>query len=163
MRVQSHLVLIFLFAGIQSALSQKGPLFELQPTARTGITFKNILEETPKSNVLTYEYFFNGGGVAIGDINNDGLEDIYFTANMKPNALYLNQGDFKFKEIAASAGVRCEAGWKTGVTMADVNGDGYLDLYVCFSGKGDPEKRRNRLFINNGDLTFTDRAKEFGL
>lgn len=163
MRIQSHLVLIFLVAGIQSALSQKGSLFELQPPAKTGVTFKNILEETPKSNVLTYEYFFNGGGVAIGDINNDGLEDIYFTANMKPNALYLNQGGFKFKEIASSAGVSCDKGWKTGVTMADINGDGYLDIYVCFSGKGDPEKRRNKLFINNGDLTFTDKAKEYGL
>jgi hypothetical protein len=142
---------------------QPSPLFEALPSQKTGITFKNILQETPKSNVLTYEYFYNGGGVSVGDINNDGLDDVYFTGNMKPNALYLNLGNFKFKEIASSAGVDCKGGWKTGVTMADINGDGNLDIYVCYSGKGDPEKRRNKLFINNGNLTFTERGKELGL
>ena len=143
--------------------AQESPLFESISPSVTGIHFKNSLEESPTSNVLTYEYFYNGGGVAIGDINNDGLDDIYFTGNMKPNALYLNQGNFKFNNIAVAAGVSCETGWKTGVTMADVNHDGYLDLYVCYSGKGDPEKRRNKLFINNKNLTFTDRAAEYGL
>lgn len=138
-------------------------LFESLSPSKTGIHFKNILEESPTANVLTYEYFYNGGGVAVGDINNDGLDDIYFTGNMKPNALYLNQGNFQFKEIAASAGVSCENGWKTGVTMADIDHDGFLDLYVCYSGKGDPERRRNKLFINNGDLTFTEKAAEYGL
>ena len=138
-------------------------MFESLSPQKTGVTFKNILEETPKSNVLTYEYFYNGGGVSVGDINNDGLDDIYFTGNMKPNALYLNLGNFKFKEIAATAGVDCKGGWKTGVTMADVNGDGNLDIYVCYSGKGDPEKRRNKLFINNGNLTFSEKGKETGL
>ncbi|HEX6891321.1 MAG TPA: VCBS repeat-containing protein [Chryseolinea sp.] len=145
------------------AVAQQQTLFESLSPQKTGITFKNILEESPKSNVLTYEYFYNGGGVSVGDINNDGLDDIYFTGNMKPNALYLNLGNFKFKEIASSAGVDCKGGWKTGVTMADVNGDGNLDIYVCYSGKGDPEKRRNKLFINNGNLTFTERGKEMGL
>lgn len=163
MKAKNGFTLLLIFGVFSSLNAQKGPLFEMVMPSKSGINFKNILEETPKSNVLTYEYFFNGGGVAIGDINNDGLEDIYFTSNMKPNALYLNQGDFKFKEIAVSAGVSCDGGWKTGVTMADVNGDGYLDIYVCFSGKGDPEKRRNKLFINNGDLTFTDKASEYGL
>ncbi len=121
------------------------------------------MTESPAANVLTYEYFYNGGGVAIGDINNDGLEDIYFTGNMKPNALYLNQGNFKFKEIASSARVDCKTGWKTGVTMVDVNADGFLDIDVCFSGKGDPELRRNKLFINNGNLTFTESAAAMGL
>ncbi len=159
-RAASFGLLIFVS---HSLYSQKTPLFELVPPALSGVNFKNSLAESPKANVLTYEYFYNGGGVAIGDINNDGLEDIYFSANMKPNALYLNLGGFKFKEITASAGLLCEKGWKTGVTMADVNGDGNLDIYVCYSGKGDPEKRRNKLFINNGNLTFTERAKEFGL
>ena len=131
--------------------------------AKTGILFKNMLEESPTSNVLTYEYFYNGGGVAVGDINNDGLDDIYFTGNMKPNALYVNQGNFRFKEISSEAGVSCDEGWKTGVTMADINHDGFLDLYVCYSGKGNPEKRRNKLFINNGDLTFTEKGAEYGL
>lgn len=147
----------------QPTLGQDPALFESMSPARTGIHFKNILEESPTANVLTYEYFYNGGGVAVGDINNDGLDDIYFTGNMKPNALYLNEGNFQFTEIAGSAGVRSEVGWKTGVTMADINSDGFLDIYVCYSGKGDPEKRRNKLFINNGDLTFTEKAAEYGL
>ena len=146
-----------------SGFAQESSLFESLSPSNTGIQFKNVLEETPASNVLTYEYFYNGGGVAIGDINNDGLDDIYFTSNMKANALYLNQGNFKFEDITASAGVRCDVNWKTGVTMADVNHDGWLDIYVCYSGKGDPEKRRNKLFINNGDLTFTDQAAAYGL
>jgi len=143
--------------------AQSGALFEAMSPSATGINFRNILQESPTSNVLTYEYFYNGGGVAVGDINNDGLEDVYFTGNMKPNALYLNKGNFAFKEIAGPAGVSCERDWKTGVTMADVNHDGFLDIYVCYSGKGDPERRRNKLFINNGDLTFTDKATEYGL
>ncbi|WP_276366009.1 VCBS repeat-containing protein [Chryseolinea sp. H1M3-3] len=146
----------FLFA-------QETPLFEQLSPSKTGVTFKNMLKETPASNVLTYEYFFNGGGTAIGDINNDGLDDIYFTSNMGSNKLYLNQGSFKFNDITKSAGVACNDGWKTGVTMADVNGDGFIDIYVCYSGKGDPNKRRNKLFINNGNLTFTDKAREYGL
>ncbi|HKZ36363.1 MAG TPA: VCBS repeat-containing protein, partial [Chryseolinea sp.] len=159
---------IFFFAltiSFQSSIlsAQQSPLFEKISPSKTGITFKNILKETPAANVLTYEYFYNGGGTAIGDVNNDGLDDIYFTANMGSNKLYLNQGNFKFQDITKSAGVSCNEGWKTGVTMADVNGDGYLDIYVCFSGKGNPDKRRNKLFINNGNLTFTDKAKEFGL
>ena len=153
---------VFLGWGKQTFAQEKA-LFESLPSAKTGVTFKNMLKETPTSNVLTYEYFFNGGGAAIGDVNNDGLDDIYFTANMTPNKLYLNQGNFKFNDITKSAGVACLDGWKTGVTMADVNGDGWLDIYVCYSGKGDPDKRRNKLFINNGNLTFTEKAKEFGL
>jgi len=116
--LSSVLCLVFHFAA-----GQQPTLFESLQPSKTGVTFKNILEESPKSNVLTYEYFYNGGGVAVGDINNDGLDDIYFTGNMKPNALYLNLGNFKFKEIASSAGVDCKTGWKTGVTMADVNGE----------------------------------------
>src|SRR5258706_5251877 len=97
--------------------SQKTHLFERVPPALSGVNFKNTLEESPSANVLTYEYFYNGGGVAIGDINNDGLEDIYFSANMKPNALYLNLCNFKFKEITASAGVLPAHGWETPVTL----------------------------------------------
>jgi hypothetical protein len=156
------LALPFFLAGTL-VFAQEAPLFESLPPSKTGITFKNMLKETPKANVLTYEYFFNGGGTAVGDINNDGLDDIYFTANMGSNKLYLNQGNFKFSDITKSAGASCQDGWKTGVTMADVNGDGLLDIYVCFSGKGDPNLRRNKLFINNGNLTFTDRGKEYGL
>lgn len=158
---RSALILLLMWAT--PAVGQDGTLFSQLPAAQTGITFKNALDETPTSNVLTYEYFYNGGGVAVGDINNDGLDDVYLTANMKSNALYLNQGNFTFKDITEKAGVGCTAGWKTGVTMADVNGDGLIDIYVCLSGKGNPEERRNKLFINNGDLTFTDKASAYGL
>jgi len=160
-RVIYYFLLFFAIHFTQFSIAQ--PLFQSLSPQKTGVTFKNTLTESPTSNVLTYEYFYNGGGVAIGDINNDGLDDIYFTGNMKSNALYLNQGNFKFKEIAGIAGVDCKSGWKTGATMADVNGDGKLDIYVSFSGKGDPEKRRNKLFINNGNLTFTETAAAVGL
>ena len=163
MKSKSLILCLPAFLFFANAYAQKKALFESLPSSKTGVTFKNALKETPKSNVLTYEYFFNGGGTAVGDINNDGLDDIYFTANMASNKLYLNKGDFKFDDITKSAGVSSNDGWKTGVTMADVNGDGFLDIYVCYSGKGDPNKRRNKLFINNGNLTFTDKAREFGL
>ncbi|HYI76434.1 MAG TPA: VCBS repeat-containing protein [Chryseolinea sp.] len=162
-RRTTFLILTIFIFWCKHLFAQEKPLFESLSSSKTGVTFRNMLRETPKSNVLTYEYFFNGGGVAIGDINNDGLDDIYFTANMSSNKLYLNQGNFKFGDITKSAGVACTDGWKTGVTMADVNGDGWLDIYVCYSGKGEPNKRRNKLFINNGNLTFTEKAKDFGL
>ncbi|WP_425342611.1 VCBS repeat-containing protein [Lunatimonas salinarum] len=138
-------------------------LFESQAPRKTGIRFQNNLTEDRKTNILTYEYMYNGGGVAVGDINNDGLDDIYFTGNMVPNKLYLNQGDFKFKDITKEAGVEGKDVWTTGVTMVDVNGDGWLDIYVSYSGKGDPELRRNQLFVNQGDGTFRDEAKALGL
>ena len=114
-------------------------------------------------NIIEYLYFYNGGGVALGDINNDGLYDIYFSANQQLNKLYLNKGDFHFEDITSRSGVEGAGNWKTGVTMADVNGDGFLDLFVCGVGKYKKFNGRNQLFINNGDLTFTDRTDEYGL
>jgi len=141
----------------------KGSVFTLLNNDSTGIHFNNVNVENEQVNILTYEYLYNGGGVAIGDINNDGLKDIYFTSNNLENKLYLNRGNFRFEDITDKAGVGCKQGWKTGVTMADVNGDGWLDIYVCKSADANPENRRNVLLINNGNLTFTDRAKEYGL
>ncbi|MVT12030.1 RNA-binding protein [Chitinophaga sp. ysch24] len=141
-------------------------LFQQLPSKTTNIKFSNTLNETEKLNVLAYEYFYNGGGVAVGDINNDGLQDLFFTANMSSNKLYLNQGNLKFKDITKDAGKGLEGkagGWKTGVTMADVNGDGLLDIYVCYSGKKSDDLRRNQLFINQGDAKFVEKAKEYGL
>lgn len=142
----------------------QSPLFKLLSPKQTGIRFSNDINETENLNVLAYEYFYNGGGVAVGDINNDGLEDIFFTANMKPNKLYLNLGHLQFKDISAQAGIEGRKdGWKTGVTMADVNGDGLLDIYVCYSGRVSDDDRRNQLFINKGNLTFSEEARQYGL
>ena len=138
-------------------------LFTELSSKRTGISFRNLVRESEEFNVLTYGYFYQGGGVAVGDINNDGLPDLYFTGNMMAGKLYLNNGNFEFQDITESAGVAAAGLWNTGVTMADVNGDGFLDIYICRSAANDPERRRNVLLINNGDLTFTDKAKEFGL
>src|SRR5690606_15285242 len=138
MTIQRPFQLLLVIIPLQIFV-QDGPLFVPLPSAETGVTFKNMLDESPTAIVLTYEYFYNGGGVAADDINNDGLDDIYFTANMRPNALSLNMVNFKFKDSTEQAGVSCGNGWKTGVTMVDVNGDGLTDIYVCHSGKGDPE------------------------
>jgi enediyne biosynthesis protein E4 len=138
-------------------------LFDPVPPKKSGIVFKNIITENEEHNALTYENLYNGGGVAVGDINNDGLEDIFFISNMEYNKLYLNMGDFKFKDITESSGVMGRSGWKSGVTMVDINGDGLLDIYVCYSGKENPEKRRNELYINKGNLKFEEKAKEYGI
>ena len=149
------------------------PLFTLLSPDQTGVTFANNLTEGLNTNVLMYEYFYNGGGVAVGDLNGDGLDDIYFSGNMVPNQLYLNKtaagGTLQFADVTAVAGVAGREGpWKTGVTMADVNGDGRLDMYVCHSGAVRPENRVPELFINDGPDAqgvphFTDRTAEYGL
>jgi enediyne biosynthesis protein E4 len=138
-------------------------LFTKLDSSDTGIEFVNENTETEKSNILTYEYFYNGGGVALGDINNDGLLDVYLSSTIYENKLYLNKGNFEFQDITEQSGTACEVGWKTGVSMVDVNSDGFLDIYVCRSASPNPERRKNILLINNGDNTFTDKAKEYQL
>ncbi len=139
------------------------PLFTQMDTSVTGITFINFMNETDEVNINLYGYLYNGGGVAIGDINNDGLMDIYFSGGMVFHKLYLNEGNFKFRDITATAGVEGGYGFKTGVTMVDINQDGFLDIYVCKSLVSDPLYRKNLLYINNGDLTFTEMAAAYGL
>jgi hypothetical protein len=152
---------IFLFPLFSQAQQLKK--FTSLTAEKTGINFNNKLVENAANNIITYEYFYNGGGVGAGDFNNDGLVDLYFTSNQGGNKLYLNKGNWQFKDITAAAGVEGRQGWKTGVSVADVNGDGLLDIYVCYSGDVAPQKRANQLFINNGNLTFTDKAKEMGV
>ncbi|WP_084708596.1 VCBS repeat-containing protein [Hymenobacter norwichensis] len=165
-KIRLKTLLILCGIGISSSSSAQQPLFNLLSAKETGITFNNEVSENEALNILSYEYFYNGGGVAVGDINNDGLSDIFFTGNMRPNRLYLNQGNFKFKDITTQASPALEGrkdGWKTGVTMADVNADGLLDIYVCYSGKKSDEVRRNQLFINQGGSKFKEEAKAYGL
>jgi hypothetical protein len=150
-------------AGCKPAPPPERPaLFEQLLPDRTGVSFTNRLPEDTTFNILNYLYYYNGGGVAVGDVNNDGLPDLYFTSNLGPNRLYINKGNYHFEDVTLKAGVADSLGWKTGVTMADVNGDGYIDIYV--SGVDYLTLHgRNMLFINNGDGTFTDRTKEYGL
>lgn len=142
-------------------------LFTAIPSSHSHIDFRNDIQESEDYNILTYEYLYNGGGVATGDLNNDGLPDIVFTGNMTPNKLYMNKGGLQFEDVAEQAGIQGRSKWKTGVVMADVNGDGLLDIYVCYSGPGTDEERANELYINNGVkngiLTFTESAKQYGL
>ncbi|TLF46869.1 VCBS repeat-containing protein [Maribacter aurantiacus] len=138
------------------------PLFNLRDS-NTGIHFENNLVYDEQFNPYLYRNFYNGGGVALGDVNNDGLIDIYFTGNMVDNKLFLNKGNWQFEDITINAGVACPNVWSTGATFADINKDGLLDLYVCKAGKPEGSNRHNELFINNGDLTFTESSKEYGL
>jgi hypothetical protein len=142
-------------------------LFTLMPASVTHADFINHLDYDKqiktKFNIYTYRNFYNGGGVALGDINNDGLLDIFMISNMESNVLYLNKGNFEFEDISAKAGIAGNGNWSTGASFADVNGDGLLDIYVCNSGNVAEDQRCNELFINNGDLTFTERAKEYGI
>lgn len=154
---------------LTSTEKENTPLFTLLSPEKTGIDFKNILTEGLNANVLMYEYLYNGGGVATGDFNGDGLIDIYFSSNMDNNKLYINKGDMEFQEVTDTAGIGGRPGpWKTGVTAVDVNGDGKLDLYLCYSGALPEQKRKNQLFINmgnNGDNIpiFEEKAEAYGL
>jgi hypothetical protein len=169
--MKHSLGLLLALVVLASCKPDKGPdssvtsgSFVLLSAEETGIDFVNRVEQTEETNIITYEYFYNGGGVAVGDINNDGLPDLFFTSNQLSNRLYLNKGDLRFEDITEKAGVAGQSDWSNGVTMADVNADGYLDIYVSNSGrKSPPEKRRNELFINNKDLTFSEQAQDFGI
>src|SRR5260221_4752048 len=138
---------LILIAGnsCKQSISSKTLMFQKLDPSETNIHFSNDLTSDEKFNIYNYRNFYNGGGVAIGDINNDGLPDIFFTANMLPNRVYLNKGNFKFEDITEKTGVLKKAKWSTGVSMADVNGDGLLDIYVCNSGDIRGDNRQNEL------------------
>jgi hypothetical protein len=161
-RFKVWIVLSLLISCKESGVTNT-PLFFLVPSSHSSITFENRLSDSDEMNIIEYLYFYNGGGVAIGDINNDGLPDLYFSANQKENKLYLNKGDFKFEDITSTAGVSVAGNWKTGVTMADVNGDGYLDIFSCGVGGHKSFTGRNQLLINNQNLTFSDQTEKYGL
>jgi hypothetical protein len=141
----------------------KLPLFTNMSSDSTNVAFENRLSFNETFNIYTYRNFYNGGGVALGDVNNDGLLDIYFSSNQQENKLYLNRGNFKFEDVTEKAGVGGTRAWSTGVSMADVNADGWIDIYVCNSGDVRGDNKLNELFINNQDGTFTDKAKEYNV
>lgn len=139
-------------------------LFELLPSSETGVNFSNDIKDSMQLLCFSFEYAFNGGGVAVGDINNDGLQDLFFTGTLVDNRLYLNMGNFKFKDITESAGVNNGLAMNIGTSMIDINNDGFLDIYVCKSGAvQSPDSRRNTLYINQGDLTFKEESAKYGL
>ncbi len=160
-------LLIMLSCSRNAGIDPGDQLFTLMPESYTGAGFVNQLDYDEqlkkKFNIYTYRNFYNGGGVALGDVNNDGLMDIFLTSNMGPNVLYLNKGDFKFEDISERTGTGGHGEWSTGVSLADVNGDGWSDIYVCNSGNVDGDERHNELYINNGDLTFTESAAAYGI
>ncbi|MBO6537483.1 MAG: VCBS repeat-containing protein, partial [Balneolaceae bacterium] len=153
---------VFLLVALISCSTNQESLFE-DYSGISGIEFSNDLEFTRDLNPYTYRNFYNGGGVGLGDINNDGLVDIFFVGNQVDNKLYLNKGNFQFEDITESAGVASPNVWSTGVSFADINADGFLDIYVSKSGTPTGQNRNNELFINNGDLTFTEKAAEYGI
>lgn len=147
----------------ESKKAQKETLFNLLSSTNTGIDFVNQLDYTEELNTYTFKNFYNGGGVGLGDFNQDGLLDIFFSGNLVSNKLYLNKGNFHFEDITESAGLDTKGVWTTGVSLVDINADGLLDIYICKSGPPTKFRRNNELFINNGNLTFTERATEYGL
>ncbi len=166
-------LLVFISCNNESpkdkSTKQKNTLFSKVPSTTTSIDFINQVDNTKDFNIFTYRNFYNGGGVAIGDINNDGLPDVYLTANQKENKLYLNKGDFQFEDISASSKTTGKNAWSTGVVMVDINADGLLDIYVCNAGNVKGDDQKNELFINNGPsadsgtITFTEKAAEYNL
>ena len=146
----------------QSTHNEAPALLRLLSAENTGVDFNNEIIENDTFNMVDYMYVYNGGGVTIADINRDDLPDIYFTGNMVNDRLYLNKGNLQFEDITKKSGIR-NHGWSTGVTAVDINHDGWMDFYVCQSGNNPAKKRKNHLWINNGDLTFTDKAESYGL
>ncbi|MCM4151073.1 hypothetical protein DHD05_05655 [Arenibacter sp. N53] len=169
--IKIALLLAFFSFGVQIGHTQtlikranEEKLFSLLSSSQTGINFNNTVIDTKEANALIYELFYNGAGVAIEDINNDGLPDIYFAGNQVRDRLYLNLGNLKFRDITESSGILDRGGWSKGVNIVDINGDGYQDIYVCKNLFDDnPELRINELYINNGDLTFTESARKYNL
>lgn len=168
MKLFRIILLGFLLIGctknIPVSVKKANTLFTKITSQESNVIFKNQYKETLYFNFINYPYIYNGGGVSVGDLNNDGLEDIYFTSNQNTNKLYLNKGNFQFEDITVKAKVEDAEGWTTGVTMVDINNDGWLDIYVCKSGSLKSTKnRQNKLFVNQKNNTFKEEAKKYGL
>lgn len=159
-----RIVCVFLFIIFVSCSKGNSDfLFTKLDASETGINFQNEVKNGKNMNIFKYRNFYNGGGVAIGDINNDGLADVFFASNQGANKLYLNKGNFKFEDISTKSGIEAKKAWSTGVVMVDINGDGLLDIYVCDAGSNIDAIRKSQLYINNGNATFTEKAAEYNL
>ncbi|MFO7826731.1 MAG: VCBS repeat-containing protein [Cyclobacterium sp.] len=158
--VRSFPAMLALLLGISC---QEPSLLSKIPSSHSGIDFQNTLVEDEFMNILTFEYFYNGAGVAVADFNGDGLDDLFFTSNMGKSEIYINKGDFTFENSTARSGIDTQGKWATGVSIIDINQDGLRDIYICFSGPYGSPQRANELYINQGDLTFTEMAESYGL
>ncbi len=157
-------IVFFMFAGCKSEINIPSEMFELLHSSETGISFVNRVDESVDLNIVTFEMLYNGAGVAIGDITNNGYNDIFLASNMGESRLYKNEGDFRFTDITSQSGIHTEGKWASGVTLVDINNNGLLDIYISFGGPyADPARRANELYINNGNGTFTERALEYGI
>ena len=165
--MRSHTTIVYILSLIllvhASCRPDYDPLFRDLTPEETGLHFSNTLSYSEEFNIIDFLYYYDGGGVAVGDINNDGLTDIYLVSNEGNNGLFLNLGDMRFRDITGSAGLESPGLWKSGVTMADINGDGLLDIYQCRLGNYKSVTGHNELYINQGDLTFTEEAAKYNL
>lgn len=155
-------LIVFLLAWSFFSCKKEKTLFEIIPPDRSGIYFSNTIVESDSVHFFNFPYIYAGGGVGIADFNNDGLPDIFFSGNMVSSKLYINKGRFKFDDISESAGITTQQ-WANGVSIVDINQDGWKDIYLCFGGNAEAKNRKNKLFVNNGDLTFTESAESYGI
>ena len=160
------LMVFFLITSCNTKKDQpdnKNALFRLQNNEQTGINFTNTVTDTRDFNILTYHNFYNGGGVAVGDLNNDGKPDVFFTSNQQQNKLYINKGNWQFGDATSKSNITSSHKWHTGVSMVDINHDGWLDIYICNSGNFPGDDRSNELWINQHDDSFKEEAHQYGL
>ena len=168
MKATSSVIIIWVFSALLVSCGREKSLFQRMFVGRTGLDFSNRITESETYNILNFEYVYNGGGTSVGDFNNDGLQDIFFTGNMVNNEMYLNTGDFRFRKISDIAGIKGEDRWCSGSAVVDINNDGWLDLYVCATTYDPSERRANMLFINQGVNAdnvpvFKELAEEYGV
>jgi len=158
--MKKSLIITCLLTTLIGCKAEKKQFSKLN-ASQTNVMFQNTLFETNTNNYFTYPYMYLGGGVAAGDFNNDGLEDLFFTGNMVPNKLYINKGNLEFEDISKTAGIEGDQRWYSGVTLIDINKDGYLDIYCSVAGENEPQN--NVLYLNNQDNTFKEVAKDYGI